>query len=282
MKYLLLLALFGLLLFTPTKIQAGEVVALKGFTANDPPTVNLLAPDWIQTDFGVWLMDYDFGTTKLVLNVTSVPMPTAAEIQLLTTHPNYDRWWLIGYNEPDLIGKNAQEAADRIIEQGNAILAVAPNTRLSIAALSQARPMYSFPYFWKIWNKLPANIQARVKAINLHYYTQYDQPEALTFSPQPIIDYLDANRASMASHGIGDRQLFLTEIGLSKTSYTLAHMNEVNNYPNVIAQATAGRAERWAIYDQLATSVDFPPFTLMPFSPYGTLTPMGQTFKALP
>lgn len=284
MKHLsIFLLILILLLAVVVPTYAGSPLALHGMVANDPPTVNLLSPAWIQTDFDLALLQYDFGETKMVLNMANLAQdPTPADIVALTLHPAYDRWFMVGYNEPDLNGYNAQEAADKIIAQGNLILSVVPNARLTIASLSQYKSLFSAQYFWKIWNKLPANIQNKVRAVNIHFYTQAEQlPDSETFSPQPIISHLDATRASMTEHGIGDKQLFVTEIGLAKTPYTLAHMSDVANYPNVIQTAMNGRADRWALYAQLEWASAENYHGLISSSPYGQITEMGQTFAGM-
>lgn len=276
------LFLFVLLVtLAPSSARAGSV-ALAGFVMNDPPTANLLSPAWVYSDFGTWLLNYNFGAAKLVINMTNLTaLPSASDVARVASHPNYDRWWMVGYNEPDLNGITAKQEADRIAAQGNLILSVQPNARLSIASLSQYHPLGG-QYAWKVWGKLPANIQARVKAFNVHFYVQSaGLPDASTFLAQPIEDYLDASRAAMVAHGVGGLELWITEIGLAHSAYTDAHPTEVANYPNVIAAAMNGRAERWAFYKQLATSAGDPYWTLMPFSPYPSLSAQGQAFKAL-
>lgn len=273
-----------LLLLAPSQVGAGNVVSLKGAVVNDPPTANLLSPAWVYSDFGTWLLNYNFGATKLVINMTNLTaLPSANDIALVASHPNYDRFWMVGFNEPDLNGISAKQEADRITAQGNLILSVQPNARLSIASLSQIHPL-SGQYAWKVWGKLPANIQARIKAFNVHFYIQSaGLADSQTFLSQPIIDYLDASRAAMVAHGVGGLELWITEIGLAHSTYTDARPTEVANYPVTIQSAmNAGGATRWAIYKQLATSVGDPYWTLMPFSPYPSLTAQGQVFHDLP
>lgn len=287
MKYLSVIVVLLLALLIPSRTDVGSFVALKGFSGNNPPSINTLSPDWFYTDFGTWLMNrnssgnliYDFGSAKMVLSLTNyTTIPSQSDLLLLTTHPQYKHWWMLGANEADINGYTAQQAANVIIAQGNAVLAVDSLARFSVMGLSQVHPM-SGQYFWKVWNKLPSNIKARVFGVNAHFYTQSaGLPDSSTFLAQPIEDYLDLTQGAMTAHGIGELEIWLTEIGIAKTPYTLVHLSDVANYPNVIQSASDGRATRYAIYAEWSWAVAANYFDLQ--NSDESITDMGQTFIA--
>lgn len=261
-------------------VHATNTHALRGFVANNPASVNVLVPEWFQTDFGTWLMSYNFGAAKLVLNMTnSATVPSAADLTLLTTHPNYRHWWMLGINESDINGYTSGQTLAQITAQGNAILAVDPSARFSVMGLSQAHPLSSV-YFWHTYNRIPDNIKARIFSFNVHWYVQAaGVPDSQTFSAQPIKDMLADAHTAMQAHGVDDLELWVTEIGLVKTTYTNAHLSDVANYPNVLQAAMDGRADRYAIYAEYSWAVAASYFDLENVDT--SVTDMGNTFIAL-
>ena len=267
------------------------MTAAKGLVCNDnrAASVAQLNPDWVHVQFGATAWD----TTNVLAHDWVLALydyiPTADEVAKAIQHPNYGGQWMVGHNEPDLSeGWTPLEQYTLISAQIAAVLKVDPTARFAVEGGSQYHPIWSVTpqgnpnsYFWKVWKKMTPTEQAAVRALHFHYYVQAEifppLDLNLIWSPDPIIAYFTKVKAGMAMLNVDTKRLWVTEIGLAETAYTLANMDKVAQYPSVIQQAMdVVGAARWAYYIQKYRNDGY-----HALQDANGLTGTGQTFAGL-
>lgn len=179
MKRLSLLLVLLFVLLAPSHVRAGTFHTLRGFDANDPPTQNNFAPEWTLNAYGLYLLDYDFGDTKICIGLFEQYSPlTAANIQALTQHPNYEHCFVL-LREPDL-NQTVQDAAIEANAQMALVLSVDPQAKFCLSVGTGINPPYrDNSYGIQLW-QLIANKPA-ITAVCITYYPYTPEPQFRKF-----------------------------------------------------------------------------------------------------
>lgn len=207
------LALAALLL-TPKPIRADTIVmSNKGIVCNEfYPTLGALRG---RIDAGVWNWGNNFPSGFQVLFDLSHSNPTTPQfIQLVLNACPFDvACWMVGFNEPDLLGYDANWIADKTKSDMNAVLQVDSSAKFSIMNFSQVSGFHTVLSKY-VWNQLKNDVNAdKIIAASLHYY---ENDDALT--PTPLTEFLQSERDKMIAKGFGHLELHLTEVGCADTT----------------------------------------------------------------
>lgn len=263
-------------------------MALKGTSCNNlnAALLNPLNLGWFKTDWGPYCLETlpDLNPSLFWAFHLYDVIPTLTDVvQAVSNNDNYQRWWFVGGNEPDLNGTTPKQTKQLAVAQMDVVIQADPLAKFCLTMGSQKHVFgipNEVPYIVKVWEKLEPSYRSMIRAFNTKGYPQLlvQGDGNNVYDPLVMANFCDMqNEGLMTLEGWPKNQfVWLIEMGFVEPEPP-AVLNPLSiTWMNQVATAIAGKCGRYAWY----TLQDTPNYATL--YEVGQLTPIGNSFKNIP